>query len=89
MWVLCVEKTLKAAVSSKGKTPPCIHNLSRLAELSCLYEKFDDDQKDFIDSLEPLNIQSRYPEEKDRIFSMLNADKCANLLARPRNFTNG
>jgi HEPN domain-containing protein len=79
-----IEKALKAVVSSLGKTPPYIHNLSKLAELSCLYEKFDDNQKDFIDTLEPLNIQSRYPQEKDRISSTLNADRCKRLLAQTK-----
>lgn len=85
MWALCairVEKALKAVVSRTGKTPPYIHNLSKLAELACLYEKFDDNQKDFIDSLEPLNIQARYPEEKDRIFRTLSADRCRQLLVQ-------
>jgi HEPN domain-containing protein len=77
-----IEKAFKAAVSSKGETPPYIHNLSRLAELSFLYGKLDDDQKDFIDTLEPLNIQSRYPEEKDRIYRTLNVDLCRKLLVQ-------
>ena len=77
-----VEKTLKAVISSKGKTPPYIHNLSKLAKLSCLYEDLDDNQKDFIDSLEPLNIQARYPEEKDRVFRAMNRDHCGGLLVQ-------
>lgn len=75
-----IEKTLKAVISSTGKNPPYIHNLGRLAELSGLYEKFDSDHKDLLDSLEPLNIQARYPEDKDRIFGALNSDRCKKLL---------
>ncbi len=77
-----IEKALKAIVSSIGKTPPHIHNLSRIAELSGLYVKLDDNQKDLIDSLEPLNIQARYPEEKDRICRILDADRCGRLLVQ-------
>lgn len=76
-----VEKALKAAVAHLGKVPPYIHNLSKLAELSGLYEKTDATQKDFIDSLGPLNI-FHYPEEKDRISRMLSADRCKNLFAQ-------
>ena len=77
-----IEKALKAVVSRTGKTPPYIHNLSKLAELAGLYARLDDDQKDFVDSLEPLDIQARYPEEKDRISRTLNADCCRRLLAQ-------
>lgn len=79
-----VEKMLKAAVSNLGKTPPYIHNLSKLAETSNLYERLDDNQKDLLDSLEPLNIQARYPEDKDRVFRSLTAEKCGELLAQTK-----
>ena len=77
-----IEKALKGVVSSSGKTPPYIHNLSKLAELSGVYERLTDEQRDLLDALEPLNIQARYPEEKDRIFSTLNADRCRALLVQ-------
>ena len=77
-----IEKTLKAVVSRTGETPPYIHNLSKLAELCDIYGRLDEGQKDLLDSLEPLNIQARYPEDKDRIFQSLNADRCRVLLAQ-------
>ena len=77
-----IEKTLKAVVSRTGETPPYIHNLSKLAELSGIYARLDEDQKNVLDNLEPLNIQARYPEEKERIFQALNADRCGELLAQ-------
>ena len=79
-----VEKSLKAAVSSSGKIPPYTHNLSKLAEMSGAYAKMDEGQKDLLDSLEPLNIQARYPEEKDRIFRALDEDRCGRLLDQTR-----
>jgi HEPN domain-containing protein len=79
-----IEKVLKAIVSSAGTAPPHIHNLSKLAELSGVYDKLDGEQKDLLDSLEPLNIQARYPEEKDRVFRSLNADRCGRLLAQTK-----
>ena len=42
-----IEKALKAVISGVDRTPPYIHNLSKLAELSGLYEKLSDKQKDF------------------------------------------
>ena len=42
--------------------PPLkIHSLSRLAEKSGLDKDMSEEQMDFIDELEPLNIEARYP----------------------------
>jgi HEPN domain-containing protein len=71
-----IEKGLKAVITSLGKEPPYIHNLSRLAEMSGLYERMNSEQKDLLDTLDPLNIQARYPDEKDRLASALTADRC-------------
>ncbi len=77
-----IEKALKAIVASIGDTPPRIHNLSKLAELSNIFYQLDDDKKDILDTLEPLNIQARYPEEKEKVFRALNADRCKKLLTQ-------
>lgn len=62
-----IEKTLKAYCWFKNKKePPYTHNLITLAKKTGLYKQFTDDQKDFIDTLTPLNIQARYPEEKEK-----------------------
>ncbi len=75
-----IEKTLKAVVCSTGSSPPHIHSLSRLADLSGVYDKLADVQKDLLDSLEPLNIQARYPEDRDQVFNALNPERCARLI---------
>ncbi len=63
-----IEKLLKAYyVSECDETPPYIHNLSRLASMSSLYHEMSEDQKDLLDTLEPLNIEARYPTHKDMI----------------------
>ena len=60
-----VEKGLKAFyVKNHSTQPPYIHNLIRLAEKSGLYERMTDNQKDFYDFLDPLNIEARYPNGK-------------------------
>ena len=57
-----------------------IHNLSRLAEKSGLDEDMSEGQTDFIDELEPLNIEARYPSYKERLMKSLTADRCKDLI---------
>ena len=40
------------------------------------YELFSEDQKDFIDQIEPLNIEARYPSHKERLLKSLTEAKC-------------
>lgn len=76
-----IEKILKAYWSNVSEEPPLkIHSLSRLAEKTGLDKKMSDDQLDFIDTLEPLNIEARYPSYKERLIQSLNADRCQDLL---------
>jgi HEPN domain-containing protein len=75
-----IEKVLKAVVSQADEIAPRIHNLSRLADLSGVYLRLSEEQKDMVDRLEPLNIQARYPEDKERVFRALDADRCQALL---------
>ncbi|HHU60976.1 MAG TPA: HEPN domain-containing protein [Natronincola sp.] len=80
-----IEKLLKAYyVSVSEDTPPYIHNLSRLANLSGLFEQLSEDQKDLFDLLEPLNIEARYPTHKDLIFDSLTHEKCEKLIAQTK-----
>ena len=53
-----IEKILKAYWSNVLEEPPLkIHSLSRLAEKSGLDKDMSEEQTDFIDELEPLNIE--------------------------------
>lgn len=57
-----VEKMLKAYWCHVLEEPPLkIHGLSRLAEKSGLDKEMSETQADFIDELEPLKIEARYP----------------------------
>ena len=40
--------------------------------------------RDFIGDLEPLNIQGRYPGDKDRLSSFLNAARCKKMLVETK-----
>lgn len=76
-----IEKVLKAYWSSVMEEPPLkIHSLSRLAEKTGLDRNMTEEQLDFIDALEPLNIEARYPSYKERLIKSLNADRCTELI---------
>jgi len=77
-----IEKILKATLVSKfpDAFPPRTHNLHRLAEQAELYTELDDEQKELLVQLEPLNIQARYPEHKESLMRALTNDRCKALL---------
>lgn len=76
-----IEKILKAYWSDVQEEPPLkIHSLSRLAEKSGLAERFSEEQADFIDMLEPLNIETRYPSYKERLMKSLNDERCKRII---------
>ena len=76
-----IEKILKAYWSNVLEEPPLkIHSLSRLAEKSGLDKDMSEEQTDFIDELEPLNIEACYPSYKERLMKNLTADRCKDLI---------
>lgn len=76
-----IEKILKAYWSNTLEEPPLkIHTLSRLAERTGLNAEMDEAQLDFIDVLEPLNIEARYPSYKDRLMKSLDDARCRELI---------
>lgn len=76
-----IEKILKAYWSSVLKEPPLkIHTLSKLASKTSLDKEMSDEQLDFIDTLEPLNIEARYPSYKERLLHSLTPDYCLELI---------
>ena len=80
-----IEKIFKALFGlGKNETPPFVHNLSMIAQKGEFYDEFSIDQKDFIDELEPLNIEARYPTHKEKIFKQLTESKCNELITKTR-----
>lgn len=75
-----VEKALKAVISNKDETPPKTHNLAKLAQTGNIYDSMNDEQQDFLDELDPLNIAARYPEKKSKLSEMLNEKVCEKIL---------
>ena len=80
-----IEKIFKAYyTSTKTETAPFSHSLSYLAKKGDFYESFSEEQKDFIDQIEPLNIEARYPSHKERLLKSLTEKKCLEILKRTR-----
>ena len=76
-----IEKILKACfVHKKGETAPFSHSLSLLAKQADIYQEFSEEQKDFIDLLEPMNIEARYPTHKEQLLKSLTKKRCAEIL---------
>ena len=76
-----IEKIFKAYfVRLKNETAPYTHALSYLAKKGEFYDLFSEEQRDFIDMLEPLNIETRYPSYKERLLRSLTDAKCTEIL---------
>lgn len=76
-----IEKLLKAChVAMVGDSPPRTHDLRVLARKSNLYEKLTDEQRDFVDLLMPLNIEGRYPTDRDRLIKELTPARGGRIL---------
>ena len=76
-----VEKILKGYFTKMEEdTPPFTHNLVALAEKTGLYDLMNDQQKNFIETLNPLNIEARYPEYKNKIAQSMTKDVTQSIL---------
>jgi HEPN domain-containing protein len=80
-----IEKIFKAAYEKlKNDTPPYTHSLLRLAELTGLYDLFSDEQKSFLSIINPLNIEARYPDYKDKIAKGLTDERCKQIFEQAK-----
>ena len=69
-------------VYQRNENPPYTHNLNYLAEKSKIYSKMAEDQKDFVDLLEPMNVEARYPTHKERLMESLNQQRCKEIIEK-------
>ena len=84
---LIAEKAIKAAiVNSTSEIPPYIHHLIILAERAGISDDLSEQQRKLLGELNPLNIESRYPEYKKRITQTLDAERTARLLKETEAF---
>jgi HEPN domain-containing protein len=76
-----IEKMLKSYyVYVKNSIPPPIHNLLKLATESGIYNLLSNTQKSLLDQLMPLNVEARYPSERENLLQTLNYEKCQDLI---------
>lgn len=80
-----VEKILKAYFYSIYDEPsPYSHNLSFLPDKSGLYELIPENFKEFINLLEPLNIEASYPTHKKQLLKSLTKNRCEGILTNTK-----
>jgi HEPN domain-containing protein len=80
-----IEKIFKAYfISLKSESAPYSHSLSYLAKQGGFYNSFTELQKDFIDQIEPLNIEARYPSYKEKLLKSLTQEKCSEILQQTK-----
>lgn len=76
-----IEKVLKAYYTSvKDDTAPYTHNLINLSTESGIFTDFNEQQKELIKEILPLNIEARYPSYKEQISKYLTKDVCKRIL---------
>jgi HEPN domain-containing protein len=76
-----VEKIFKAYYMKLTEdTPPYVHKLSFLAKRGDFYSLLTAQQRQLIEELEPLNIEARYPEYKERLLRRLTPSYCTELI---------
>lgn len=80
-----IEKILKAYfVKTNYAIAPFSHSLSYIAKKAGLYQSFSEKQKNFIDLLEPLNIEARYPSHKEQLLASLTEMRCNEILNKTK-----
>ncbi|MFA7577104.1 MAG: HEPN domain-containing protein [Candidatus Muiribacteriota bacterium] len=84
---LVAEKSIKAYYwHIKKEQPPFSHNLLRLSELSTLDKVINPDFFDLFDILMPLNIQARYPDDKELLLKSLTNKIAENIISETKEF---
>ena len=84
---IIAEKALKAVVQSvTGETPPKIHKLKKLAVIANIFDNLSEEQLSLLDKLDPLQMETRYPEYKSNISKYLSNEYCKNLLKETEDF---
>ncbi len=81
----CIEKVLKAFCVYRGlSNPPYTHNLLTLVDKADLMDQFSEKQLDFLDFLQPLNIEARYPETKQKLLDVLTNERCIEIYTKTK-----
>jgi HEPN domain-containing protein len=84
---LIAEKALKAMIASiTSEIPPKTHHLINLANRAGIFDDLSEQQRELLSELNPLNIEARYPEYKERIARTLTAEKTVRLFQETEDF---
>ena len=62
------------------------HHLVNLAESVGIFDVLSENQRNLLNELNPLNIEARYPEYKERIEKTLTAETSARLFRETEEF---
>jgi len=84
-----VEKALKAIIQvscAEGEIPPKVHHLVRLANLAGVTKDLSDEQKSLIDNINPMSIEARYPEYKERVLDDVTVEDCKLFVEQTEEF---
>lgn len=77
-----IEKALKGVLvfrDPEGELP-YIHKLARLANLSGVSSEMTEGQLSLLDLLSPLNIEARYPVDRQQLLASLSEEKCREMI---------
>ena len=76
-----IEKMLKALyVQEEKEIPPYIHGLKKIAKKAKIYDELSEEQIFVLATLEPFNIEGRYPTVKQELHNSLDKNTCKKLL---------
>lgn len=82
-----IEKMLKAYYAKYSDDIPRTHNLNRLAIDTNLFGRMSSNQKNLLNTLVPLNIEARYPSEKEELLKYLSLERCQDLIMQTKEMT--
>ena len=78
---LIAEKALKAAIAGiNNEVPPKTHDLPKLANKTGVCDDLPEVYTNLLNKLTPLQIETRYPEYKEKISALLTEKYCVDLL---------
>ena len=84
---LVTEKALKAIIANATtEAPPKTHDLTKLAERGGIFDDLTERQLNFLEELNPLNIEARYPDYKASITRILTPEKTAGIFKETEEF---
>lgn len=77
-----IEKALKGLFVTKcpNEELPYIHKLVRLANLCGITDEMSEEQLALLDVLNPLNVDARYPVNKELLLKSLSQERCEKLI---------